>query len=727
MATPISRRAFVAGTAGLTLAFAVDLGARRRPRRALAQGGPLKPNLWVTVDVDGTITIVSPAAEMGQGTMTGMPILVAEELDADWARVKVVQAPSHRAYGNPGFGGLQVTGASRTTPAYYLPLRLAGAQARRVLLDAVAAHWNVPVGELTTEPSTVVHARTGRRIGYGDVAKFATVPATLPQVTPADLKTPDRFRLIGSNLPRVEIPDKVTGKARFGIDVDVPGMVHATVLRAPVPGSGPDSVDDRAARAVRGVTDVVRLPYGVGVVGEGYEAVARGKAALKVTWTKGAPAERYDTDTIRGDYAAVAATLSKPGLDIHQEGEYARAIAAAVRTFSSVYVSDHVAHVTMEPMNATARVSADGTTAELWVPTQAPSVNQVAVAGALKTTPDKVTVHTTLLGGGFGRRLEQDFVLDAVLLSKATGKPVKVIWSREDDVRHDKFRPLTAQYLEAGLDAEGNLSAWRHRIVAASIYARFNPAAYKALKGKDLPVIEGHELSYSVRHQRHELFREERGYDVGLWRSVGVGYTKFAIESFIDEIARGQRIDPVQFRLRLLAHNPRAAAVVRRAADMADWGRPRRGRALGIAFSDTWRSYIATAVEASVDRRSGVIRVHEVWSVIDPGVAILPDNIVAQVEGASIFGISHALKERITIQGGVVQQSNFNDYPILRMAEAPEIHVRVVSTDNAPGGVGEAGLPPLAPAIGNAVAALTGVRLRALPMTPDRVLAGLRG
>jgi isoquinoline 1-oxidoreductase beta subunit len=723
MATRLSRRTFLAGSAGLTLAFAVDL---RAPRGARAQGGPLKANVWVTIDPDGTVTIVSPAAEMGQGSLTGMPVIVAEELDADWAKVKILAAPMNRAFGNPGFGGLQVTGASRSTPGFWMPLRLAGAQARRVLLDAVAAEWKVPLEELTTEPHVVVHAKSGRRIAYGDVAKFAKAPAELPKVTPADLKKTEQFRLIGKSLPRVDIPDKVTGKAKFGIDSELPDMVVACVLRGPSQGDTPDTIDDTAAKQVAGVSAIVPLPWGVGVVGSGYEAVHRGKAALKVTWKKGRAAA-YDSDRIRGDYAGVAGSLTKKGVVAHELGSAPRALGAAAQTFEAAYVVDHVYHATMEPMNALARVAADGSAAEVWAPTQSPSINQAGVAAVLKIAPDKVTIHPTLMGGGFGRRLENDFVFDAVMLSKATGKPVKVVWSREDDVKNDKYRPLVAQYLRAGLDAEGNLSAWHHRIVGASIYARFNPGAFAALKGADTPVIEGYELSYSCVNQLQEYLREERGLDVGLWRSVGPGYTKFAIESFIDEIARGQRIDPVQFRQRLLAHNPRAQAVVRRVADWAEWDKKRpAGRALGIGFSDTWRSYIASVVEISLDRKSGAIRVHEVWSVVDPGVAIQPDTVVAQIEGATIFGISAALRERIVIADGVVKNSNFHDYPLLRMAEAPEINVRVTSTDNAPGGIGEVGLPPIAPAIGNAVFALTGTRLRSLPMSPERVQAALR-
>jgi isoquinoline 1-oxidoreductase beta subunit len=721
MAGTLTRRAFVVGSAaGLTFTFTFT----GRLAKALAQGGAFSPNVWVTIAPDGTITIVAPAVEMGQGALTGLPLVVAEELDADWSKVKVVHAPLGRAYGNPGFGGAQVTGASRSTPGYFMPLRLAGAQARRVLLDAVAAHWGVPVSELSTEPSVVVHKASGRRISYGEIARFATAPATPPTVSPADLKKPSEFRLIGKHQPRIEMTDKVTGAAKFGIDSAVPDMLIGGVLRPPVPGATPQAVDDSDARTVPGVTAIVRLPYGVGVVGTGFEAVQRGKQALKVTWSTGVPAEQYDSDAVATEYLGIAATPSRKGLVIHQEGDAAKALGEAARRYTGVYVTDHVYHATLEPMNALAHVTADG--AELWVPTQAPTLVVVTASNTLKIPAEKVKVNTTLLGGGFGRRIEQDFVLDALLLSKETGKPVKVIWSREDDVRHDKLRPLTAQYLEAGTDAAGNVSAWRYRIVSQTIYGRFNPRALEAAKGKDAPVVDGHDLSYAVTNQLHEQLLEGRGIEAGFWRAVGPGYTKFAVESFIDEIARGERVDPVAFRLRLLAGKPRAAAVVRKAAEMARWDSKRKGRALGIALSDQWGSFIATVAEVSVDRKTGVIRVHELWCAVDPGIAILPDNVVAQIEGGSIFGVSHVLRERITIKNGVVQQSNFHDYPLLRLADCPEVHVHVLSTDNPPGGIGEVGLPPTGGAIGNAVAALTGARVRRLPMLPERVLAALR-
>ncbi len=725
----ITRRSFIATGAGLTFAFAVGRGPRGRVSAVFAQGAGFSPNVWVTIGADGTITIVSPAAEMGQGGMTALPVLIAEELDADWTKVKIVgPGTNNKAYGNPGFGGLLVTAASRTTPAYYMPLRIAGAQARRVLLDAVAERWGVPVSELTTEPSTVVHAGSKRKISYGEIATFATAPAELPKIVPADLKKASQFRLIGKKLPRVELPSKIDGSAKFGIDADVPDMLYATVLRAPAQGSGPASLDDAAAKAVAGVTAVIPLPYGVGVVATSYPAAQKGKAALKVTWKTGVPAEAYSTDKVAADYESIARDLGRTGLPAHKDGALMAEMASAAKIYEAVFMTEHVYHATMEPMNALAGVSPTGDTAEIWVGTQSPNLTQFAAAGVLKTTPDKITVHNMMLGGGFGRRVEQDFVVDAVLLSKATGKPVKVIWSREDDVRHDKYRPLTAQLLRAAVDKDGTITAWRHRLVAPSFYGRTNPRALEAAKGIDTPVTEGMEISYAIRAQLMEYFREERGQDTGVWRAVGSGYTKFASESFLDEIARKQNVDPVAFRLKMLKDNARATKVIETVTAMAEWKRPRKnGRAVGFAFSDAWKSYLASVVEVSVDRKTGKIRVHEVWSAFDCGVAILPDNIAAQLEGSAIFGVSHALGERITFKNGVVEQSNFHDYPILRMADAPDVHVKVIGTDHPPGGVGEAGLPPIAPAIGNAVAVLTGARLRHLPMLSERVLAAMKG
>ena len=721
-AIALSRRSFMvgAGGVGIAVAFGADIEA------ALAQApGGFKPNIWVSIDGEGIVTIVSPASEMGQGVMTAMPALVAEDLDADWNKVRVVQAPSDRAYGNRLFGGAQTTGASRTTQGYYEPLRLAGAQARKILLAAAAEHWNVSAAELTTEPGIVVHRGSNRRIGYGELARIAKVPQPLPEVTPADLKPLAQCRYIGKDLPRVDVPGKVNGTAKFGIDVQLPDMLYGAILRAPVQGEKPDAIDDTVARAVKGVTQIVPMPYGVGVVATTYEAARKGRDALKVTWSSSAKARSYSSDKVRDEYRAIARDLGRASVEVQKKGDPVAAISGAVRVIEADYQSDHVAHACLEPMNATARM--DGDRIELWSPTQSPSLAQLHCARLAGTTPDKVTVHTTLLGGGFGRRLEADYSVDAALLAKAVpGKPVKVIWSREDDIRHDKYRPLVAQHFRVGLDAAGNIVGWQHRLVGESIYARFAPPLFQQSGGKDAPFHEGSENRYAMAAHAIEFIREQRGVEVGLWRAVGSGYTKFGVECMIDEIAAAKGVDPLALRLDLLKDEPRARKVVETVAQMAEWNRKREGRALGVAYSDTWNTHVAQVAEVSLDRGSGQIRVHQIWCAVDPGVAVQPANIVAQIEGSIVWGVSHALFEQINIKDGEVQESNFHDYRVLRMSEMPDIHVQVLPTENRPGGIGEAGLPAVGAAIANAVAQLTGTRLRHYPLLPERVKAAMR-
>jgi isoquinoline 1-oxidoreductase beta subunit len=672
------------------------------------------------------VTIVSPASEMGQGVMTAMPALVAEDMDADWSKVRVIQAPSDaKTFGNPLFGGAMTTGASRTTQGYYRILRLAGAQTRKVILASVAEEWKVPAGELTTEPGRVVHSKSNRKIAYGDVAKFAKVPNPLPEATPADLKPMAQCRYIGKHVPRIDVPAKTRGAAKYGIDTQLPGMLYGAVLRAPVQGEKPERIDDAAAKAVKGVVQIVPLPYGVGVIATTVEASKKGKEALKVTWSNQAKARSYTSDAVLKEYLAAAQDLSKASVTVHKHGDPEAAFRNAAKVVKADYLSDHVAHACMEPMNATAKV--DGDRVELWTPTQSPTLAQVFGARMAGTTPDKVRVNTTLLGGGFGRRIEPDFSIDAVLLAKAVpGKPVKVIWSREDDIQNDKYRPLAAQHFEVALDAQNNITAWRHRLVGESIYARAAPPVFQQGGGKDPPFHDGAEVKYAFPAQFIEFSREQRGVDVGFWRAVGPGYTKFGIECLLDEIAKMKGVDPVAFRLDLLRNDARAANVVRTVAQMADWNRKRdNGRALGVAYSDFWNTHCAQVAEVSLNRQSGEIRVHNVWCAVDTGVAVQPQNVIAQIESSVIYGISHALYEQINFKNGEVQESNFHDYRVLRMAEAPDIQVGVIQTDNPPGGIGEAGLPPIGPAIANAIFALTGAKLRHFPFTPDRVKGAL--
>ncbi|MFO0986052.1 MAG: molybdopterin cofactor-binding domain-containing protein [Alphaproteobacteria bacterium] len=731
-ATPLSRRAFLATTGGVSVAVAFGGFSAK----SFAQGAGLKPNAWVTIAANGTVTIMAPAAEMGQGVMTALPAVLADELDADWKTVKVEQAPSDaKSFGNPGFGGLQATGGSRTTQHYFQPLRVAGAQARQVLLAAASEQWKVPVGELSTEPGMVVHAKSKRKIGYGPLAAKAKVPAQLPKIEEKDLKPAAQWRYIGKPVPRVDLQAKVTGTAQFGMDVQLPGMLYAAILRAPVQGEKPEKVDDAAAKAVKGVVAVAPLPYGVAVVGTTVEATKKGKAALKVEWSKAAPARGYDSDKLIEEYLAIARDEKKAGVSVEKHGDAAQAIAGAAKTITAEYVSEHVSHACMEPMNATARF-ADGKF-EVWAPTQAPTLIQVVGAIVFKTTPDKITVHSTFLGGGFGRRFELDFAFDAMgLAMHSGGKPVKVIWSREDDIQNDKYRPLTVQAFKVGLDKDGNVVGWQHRMVGESIFARSIPDAFKAMKGRDPAFDDGAELVYDIPATSIEFLREPRGVDVGFWRAVGCGYTKFAIETLIDELAREKKMDPVAYRLELLKKQPRAAAVVKAAAEMAEWGKKREGRHLGFAYADfgpelpissPMKNHCAQVAEISFDRQSGEIRVHNVWCAVDPGVAVNPAIIEAQIQSAVAYGLSAALYEQITIKGGEVQQSNFDTYRVLRMQEMPDVHVKIMpSLKDPPSGIGEVGTPPVAPAIANAIAAATGVKLRHLPMSPDRVKAALK-
>ena len=716
----ISRRAFLISSG----AAAVGIAFGSFSKRIFAQLEPFSPNGWVRVGTDNIVTVYAPACEMGQGVMTAMPLLIAEEMDLDWGRVRVEQAPYNpKLFGNPLFGGNMLAGASRTTRGYYEVMRLAGMQARQIMMQSAALKWEVPAGELGTEPNAVVHKASGRKLSYGEIAEFATVPASPPQFTREQLKRPSEFRLIGKDIARIEVPDKVSGQARYGIDVRMLGMLYGAVLRAPVNGEAPLSVDDSEARKVEGVRQIVRMPYGVGVVADTYPAALKAKKALKVEWTQRSKARAYTSEKLIPEYLQRARNLGDKGTVYEAHGDAREAMAKAAKRVTAEYTSLNVTHACMEPINCTARV--DGERIEFWAPTQSPfGVFLAAVKGA-GFKPENVKINVTFLGGGFGRRAENDYAVDAALIAKAVpGSPVKVIWTREDDVQFTKPRPLTVQRLEAGLDEQGNLVSFHHRIVGESIYRRFAPPAFQASGGRDLPLCEGaYEPTYAYPNFALEQLLEERGVDVAVWRAVGGGYTKFAIETFIEEVAAAAGKDPVDFRMRLLAKDPRGQAVLREVMAMADWSRLRpAGRALGIAYSDIWETYCAMVAEVSVDRKTGSINVHEIWSAVDTGVALQPRNVERQIESAAVFGLS-GVKEKLLYKDGVPQQSNFHDYPVLRMNEVPKITVRVIVTDNKPGGIGEVGLPPVAPAVANAVFKLTGKRLRELPFDPSLLKA----
>ncbi len=727
--TRISRRGFVAGAAGLTFAF--TLGGLGRMPEALG-AGPARMNAWVTIGTDDTVTILCPSAEMGQGVMTSLPLILAEELDADWSKVKVEFAPPNpKVYGNPHelFKGAQITAASVSVPGYFTPLRMAGAQARKVLLDAVAEEWKVPVAELSTSEGMVVHEKSNRRISYGDVAKFAKVPADPPKVADADLKQPSQFKLIGrKDLGRLDVPSKTNGTARYGIDVTVPDMVYASVLQAPMEGAKAKDVNIPDVMKIKGVSKVIPLPFGVAVIGDSVEATRAGVFALKVNWdTSGAAAAGFDSDKAKSDYAAKA---RDPNIETHTEykvGDAADALGKAARTIEGTYWSEHCYHAQMEPMNAVAKVADDEKSVDIWCGTQFGALAGFIISGILKTTPDKVRIHQQLLGGGYGRRIWPDAPIQATILSKITKKPVKLLLTREDDVAAARPRPMTHHLLKAGLDDQGSLVGWHHRLVSENVDAVAAPPRFKATGGKDYIGARGMDQAfYGIPNVLSDYVREIRGMRVHAWRGIGSGYNKFAAESFVDEVAQAKGVDPVAFRLELAKDHPRAVGVIKAAAEMADWDRKRDGRGLGIAFADYHGSFSAGVAEVSVDRNSGKIKVHNYWIAVDPGLVIQPDHVHGQAESAVVYGLSAALIEEFQVKDGAVQASNFNDYPVMRMSDMPEIHTRIVTTDNPPSGMGEIGVVTVAAAIGNAVSSLTGKRLRHLPMSAERVKAALK-
>jgi len=716
----LSRRSFLVSTGAFSVAVA--FGPALDTASAAA---PFNPNAWVTIGEDNIVTIVAPMVEMGQGVRTSLPLILAEDLDADWNRVRISATPDNdQIYGNPIFNNQLTTVGSFSVTGYYEKLRLAGAQARKILIANAAAAWNVPADELTTEPGMVVHAKSNRKISYGDIAKNATVPDPLPEVTKADLKPSSQFRLIGRDAGRVDVPSKVNGTAQYGIDVQLPSMLYATVLFPQVQYEKAEQIDDAAAKAVKGVIKIVPLPSGVGVIAETIEAAMKAKGLLKVTWSKSTPAQAYDDDRVLQDYRAIAADWSQPGVEMVKTGDADEAVKGAATVLAADYFSDHVAHMCMEPLNVT--VKAEDGTIDIWSGNQSPSTMKILGMIVGKTTPDKVHVHTQLLGGGFGRRSDgDDMVMALILALNVPGKPVKMISNREDDIRNDKLRPLTAQRIEIGLDADNNIVGWRQRIVNESYFARILPPDLVAKIKQDVVSGGGGEMSYAVANHRVEWVRAARGVDVGAWRGIAAGYTKFAIETMVDEVAALKKMDPLAYRLEMLKGAPRAANVLQHVAAMANYATKRDGRAVGIAYSDALHSHTAVAAEVSVDTNTGEIKVYHLWAAVDPGTAVQPKNIVAQMTSAMTFGLGAALKEQIAIKGGVMQATNFDGYPVLRMSDIPPMDVAVVSTDDPPTGIGEAGVPAVAPAIANAVAQLTGKRLRHLPMTPERLKQSL--
>ncbi|MET0534129.1 MAG: molybdopterin cofactor-binding domain-containing protein [Steroidobacter sp.] len=723
MSTSLSRRSFLVASGGLSIVLLAD-GVIKVASASEAPPAGHALNAWVTIGVDGIVTIKSGSAELGQGVITALPLIAAEEMDADWSKVRV-ELVTHDAktHGNPKIFGMLYTAGSTSVEAYFDTLRRAGAAARRVLIHSAARHWKVAPSRLEAANGTVTHAASGRKLTFGEIAALPLI-GDVPAIKDSDLKPRTAYRLIGHDVDRPDVPAKTRGAQTYTIDMHVPNMLHAAVWRAPVEGESAATIDDAAAKAMKGVVAISKLPEGVAVLAERWETALMARAALKVEWTRQSEFRSANSaETLQADMKA-AHEVERRGAVWHERGTALNNIAAAERVITGEYATDHVYHAQMEPLAAVASVGPDGKTAEVWVGTQAPSVVLMVATQVLGTTPDKIRVNLLQMGGGFGRRtmFTRELLRDALLLSKQVHRPVKVLWTREDDVRNGWFRPATAQVLRATLGGDGRIQAWNHRVACASVMGYYSAENLERAKNRDLFVMEGSELSeYEVPHLLAEHVITPRRARIAAWRGIGAGHNEFASECFIDELAAAVAANPIEFRRRHLRHNARATAVLDRVVAMSSFGKAPAGRAHGISLAPYKTSVAAGVAEISVDRATGALRVHRFWAAVDPGLVIQPRNLIAQVEGGILWGLSGLLKERITIEHGEVQQSNYHDYQFLRMSDAPEVQVEIVTSSAPPSGAGELGVPMTGGAVANALFALTGKRIRHMPFTPDRV------
>jgi len=719
--TPSRRRFLQSGAligGGLVIGFVVP-GAKRfaeaAPAAAAAASTGFAPNAFLRIGGDDTVTVLLSHSEMGQGIWTGLAMLVAEDLDADWSKIKVEHAPAAPQYAHTAFG-LQMTGGSTSTWSEFERYRMAGATARALLLAAASKRLGVPVEQLRTDNGAVIAGQ--RRLRYGElVADAAKLP---PPATPPTLKDAKDFKIIGKPTRRLDGPEKIDGRAKFGMDVQFEGLLTAMVARAPVFGGTVKSVDDSAARKVPGVRDVVRVPSGVAVVADHYWAAKQGRDALKIEWDAGPHAAGLDDAKLRAEFARLAAAGG--GAVAARAGDADAGLKAAAKVIEAEYHVPYLAHAPMEPLNCTVKIGAD--VCEIWTGTQFQTMDQKAAAKITGLKEEQVRIHTTFLGGGFGRRAtpSSDFVAEAVHVAKAAGKPVKTVWSREDDVRGGYYRPMYLQRARIGLDAKGRPVAWKHVLVGQSIISGTPMEPMMVKNGVDATSVEGVADSPYVKDLKDhfiELHSPQTGVPVLWWRSVGHSYNAFVMESLIDEAAHAAGQDPVEYRRSLLGAHPRHLGALNLAAEKAGWGgKLPPGRARGVAVHESFGSYIAQIAEVSLEKTgSGQrIRVHRFVCAIDCGLAVNPDGVRAQMESGINFGLGAALYSELTFKNGGVQQSNFHDYRVLRLDEAPVIEVHIVASAEKMGGAGEPGTAPVAAAVANALFALNRQRLRELPL-----------
>jgi isoquinoline 1-oxidoreductase subunit beta len=705
----LSRRGFLqAGAAaggGLLLSLSLPLGARE----SQAASDDFVPNAYIRIGGEGQVVLTMPYVEMGQGTYTSIPMLIAEELEVDLKQVRLEHAPpDEKRYANPLLG-VQATGNSNAIRGAWQPLRKAGATAKAMLVAAAAKRWNVDPASCRAHSGAVLHEPSGRRASYGELAAEA---ARMPVPENVTLKRPQDFRLIGTPAKRLDTPTKINGTALYGIDARPPGVKIATLAQSPAFGGRVKSVADTEANAVKGVRKIVRLDDAVAVVADHMGAAKKGLAALKIEWDDGPLAGLSTQDIAR----ELKNATEKPGAVAQNKGDADKALAGAITKVEASYEVPFLAHATMEPMNCTVHLKKDG--CEIWVGSQAVARAQAAAAKTAGLPIEKVVVHNHLIGGGFGRRLDADGVVRAVEIAKQVDGPVKVIWTREEDIQHDMYRPYWFDRISAGLDDKGRPVAWRNRFAGSSVIARWLPPAFA--NGLDPDTTEGSiDLVYDLPNFHVEYVRvEPPGIQTAFWRSVGPSHNVFVTESFMDELAVAAKQDPVAYRLALLDKSPRAKAVLELATQKAGWGQPvPKGSGRGVSLQFAFGSYMAQVAEVEV-AKSGNVRVKRVVCAVDLGTAVNPDTIHAQVQSGTIFGITAALYGEITLKNGRVEQSNFDSYQMLRMNETPAIEVHVVQSSESPGGLGEAGTSGIVPAVSNAIFAATGKRLRKMPVDP---------
>ena len=721
MKNSITRREFLQKSlAGAGFVIAVSMtpyGPRLLSAEELAkEGADFSPNVWLSITPDNIVHVIVNKSEMGQGVYTSLPMIVADEIGADWKQVRMTEALAADKYKDPVWGR-QSTGGSTTIRHMYEPLRIAGAAARQILVSAAAAVWKVPESECETYRGTVRHIVTKRSLTFGSLTEKA---ASLPVPKSPALKREDQFDLIGSPVDRLDIPDKSRGKAMFGIDTFVQGMQYAAISRPPAYGAMPLSYDKDAAMKIKTVSHVVPIPGGIAVCAGTPEGAWKGRDALNVKWDKGSE-PGLDTASLEKRFMA---DLAKKGITARNDGDVTAVLSASPKKIEATYLLPYLSHATMEPMNCTAAVGPGS--CEIWVPTQNQSGVLELAEKATGLKPDKIKVHTTYLGGGFGRRFELDVVEEAVKIAKATGKPIKLIWKREEDMQNDFYRPANVSRIEGAVDERGRMTAWWHKIVCPSIFSRVFPGQVK--DGIDPAAVEGlRNMEYEVPNLRVEYVRIDTPVPVGFWRSVGSSHNGFTVESFVDEAAHAAGKDPVEFRLGLLRNHHRAYRVLETVTEKAGWAKPlQKAQGRGVAQHMSFGSYIAQVAEVSVDKKDGAIKVHRVVCAVDCGSIVNPAIITAQMRGAIVMGLSAALKEAITFAKGGVASSNFDNYPLLRMADVPEIEVHIIKSKDDMGGIGEPGLPPIAPAVANAVFNASGIRVRRLPMTPEAVIAAMK-